>query len=82
MSFDEIDEVLEVKAAIEKREFINQLKIAYYTAIMIRAKDPQTVYNSIIKELNKKEMTDNEMEQIARNLTLMFGGEIKKGVML
>lgn len=79
MSFDEIDEELEVKTAVEKREFISQLQIAYYTAIMIRAKDPEKVYKTIVKELDKKEMTDREMEQMARQLTLIFGGEIKKG---
>lgn len=79
MSFEEIDEELEVKTAMEKREFISQLQIAYYTAIMIRAKDPEKVYKTIVKELDKKEMTDGEMEQMARQLTLIFGGEIKKG---
>lgn len=81
MSFEEIDEEIEVKVAMEKREMLKQLQIAYYTAVMMRAKDPEKVYREIVKHLDqkKKQMTNEEMEKEAKKLTLMFGGVIKKG---
>jgi hypothetical protein len=75
MSYDEIGEYVKSKVEKEKEDYIRNLQITYYGAVFHGNKNAYKVFNQIVKSLNKKEMTDDEMENMARSLNAMF----KKG---
>jgi len=78
MSYEEINCYLEAKVEKEKDDYIRDLNLAYYTGIFGNAKDPHKIYKKVVNDLNDEEMSDEEMENMARNLNTMFGGKTVK----
>lgn len=80
MSYEELGAYLESMVEKEKDDFISNLQLAYYTAIFSNVKDPYSIYKKVINELDKKEMTNDDMENMVRKLNALFGGKVvKKG---
>lgn len=80
MSFEEINAFLEVMQEKEKDQYKYDVSMQFYNAVFNNAKRPYEAYQEIINELDKKEMTNDEMENMARRLNAIFGGKtVKKG---
>lgn len=81
MSLDDLAIYLETKSQQIEDELKHDLNMRYYQAIMTMAEKPhkayQMIYNNLFKK-QSKEMTEEEMERMSMNITIMFGGKINK----